>query len=112
MLTGEIASRMHITSGTMTSLLDNLERKRYVSRTSDPGDRRRVLVDITPAAQAVLDETLPEVQQVARLLFERIGVQRQQQLLEILDEVRRAAAELPADLPAPAPRRRPKRLTR
>lgn len=112
MLTGDVALRMHVTSGTVTSLLDNLERKKYVARTSDPEDRRRVLVDITPAAHAVLDETLPEVQQIARLLFERVGAQRQQQLLEILDDVRRAAADLPNDLPAPAARRRPKRLSR
>jgi DNA-binding MarR family transcriptional regulator len=112
MLTGEVAARMHVTSGTVTSLLDNLERKKYVSRTSDPDDRRRVLVDITPAAQAVLDETLPEVQQVARLLFERVGVQRQQQLLDILDDIRRAAEGIPDELPPAEPRRRPKRLTR
>ena len=48
MLTGEVAARMHITSGTVTSLLDNLERQNYVVRSSDPDDRRRVLVDITP----------------------------------------------------------------
>ncbi len=113
MLTGEVAARMHITSGTVTSLLDNLERKGYVVRSSDPDDSRRVLVDITPAAQVVLDETLPEVQQVARRLLDRVGAERQQVLLEILDDIRQAVAELPDDLPAPEPRRRrPGRLTR
>jgi DNA-binding MarR family transcriptional regulator len=112
MLTGELASRMHITSGTVTSLLDNLERKDYIVRSSDPGDRRRVLVDITPAAQAVLDEVLPAIQQTARQLLDRIGVERQQALLDILDDIRDAVAEIPEPLPAPAPRRRPARLTR
>lgn len=112
MLTGEVAARMHVTSGTVTSLLDNLERKKYVSRGNDPDDRRRVLVDITPAAQAVLDEALPEVQQVVQLLFERVGVQRQQQLLDALDDIHRAAEEIPDTLPPAEPRRRPKRLTR
>ena len=45
---------MHITSGTLTSVLDTLEGSGYV---------RRVLVDLTPTAQAVLDRLLPEVQQ-------------------------------------------------
>jgi DNA-binding MarR family transcriptional regulator len=111
-LTGEVATRMHITSGTVTSLLDNLERKGYVKRSSDRDDRRRVLVDVTPTAQAVLDEVLPAVQQVARQITDRIGVQRQQALLDILDEIRQAVAELPGDLPEPQPRQRPKHLTR
>jgi DNA-binding MarR family transcriptional regulator len=106
MLTGEVGTRMHITSGTVTSLLDNLERKHYVIRSSDRDDRRRVLVDITPAAQALLDEALPAIQQVARQLVDRIGPQRQQVLLDILDEIRQAVAELPDDLPEPHPRQR------
>jgi len=111
MLTGEVAARMHITSGTVTSLLDNLERKQYVVRSSDRDDRRRVLIDITPAAQALLDEALPAIQQVARLLVDRIGPERQQVLLDILDEVRHAAADLPEDLPEPQPRQRPRHIT-
>ena len=109
MLTGEVAARMHITSGTVTSLLDNLERKGYIIRSSDRDDRRRVLVDITPAAQAVLDEALPVVQQVALQIAARIGVERQQALLDTLDEIRQAVAELPDELSAPQPRQRPKR---
>jgi DNA-binding MarR family transcriptional regulator len=112
MLTGEVAARMHVTSGTVTSLLDNLERKQYVVRSSDRDDRRRVLVDITPAAQALLDQVLPAIQQVARRLTDRIGPERQQLLLDLLAEVRQAAAELPDELPEPKPRQRPRRLTR
>jgi DNA-binding MarR family transcriptional regulator len=112
MLTGVVAARMHITSGTVTSLLDNLEQKHYVVRSSDPDDRRRVLVDITPTAQALLDDALPAIQQVARQLVDRIGPQRQQALLDILDEIHQAAAELPDDLPEPQPRQRPNRITR
>jgi len=112
MLTGEVAARMHITSGTVTSLLDNLERKHYVVRSSDRDDRRRVLVDITPAAQALLDEALPAIQQVARQLIDRIGTQRQQALLDVLDEIRDAAAEIPDELPPPQPPQRPNHHTR
>lgn len=112
MLTGEVAARMHITSGSVTSLLDNLERKNFVVRSSDPDDRRRVLVNITPEAQAVLDQALPAIQQVTRQLIDRIGTQRQQALLDTLEEIRQAFADLPDDLPLPKPRQRPDRLTR
>ena len=88
------------------------ERDEYVVRSADADDRRRVLVDVTPAAQAVLDQVLPEIQQVSRRIFDGMGAQRQQALLDVLDDIRQAIAELPADLAAPEPRRRPDRLTR
>jgi len=112
MLSGEVGTRMHITSGSVTALLDNLERKGYVVRTSDAADRRRVLVDVTPAAQALLDDLLPAVQQVCRTLLDRLGAERQQLLLDILDEIRVAVGEVPDELPVPERRRRPKQLTR
>ena len=63
MAAGAVGARMHITSGTMTSVLDTLERNGYIERLTDPDDRRRVLVDVTPEAQAVLNRLLPEVVQ-------------------------------------------------
>jgi len=103
---------MHITSGSVTSLLDNLERKGFVVRSSDADDRRRVLVDITPAGQAVLDDLLPGVQQLTRLLAKHLDARQQRDLLDALDAVRSGVAEIPDDLPPPPPRRRPARLTR
>ena len=103
---------MHITSGSVTALIDNLERKDYIKRLTDPGDRRRILVDITPKAQKVLDQMLPEVQQLSRTLLEPLGATAQQALLDTLGQVRVALADLPTDLPPPKPRKRPKHLTR
>ena len=111
-LTGEVAARMHITSGSVTSVLDTLEGKGYVVRSSDPGDRRRVLVDITPAAQQVLDECLPNIQQAADLVVAQLDDAQQSALLNALELVRASIAQLPTDLPPPAPRQRPQRLTR
>ena len=112
MLTGEVATRMHVTSGTVTSLLDNLERKDYVVRSSDRDDRRRVLVDITPAAQAILDEALPAIQALNTKITELVSIEQQQTLLDILEGIRQAVLALPADLPAAPPRLRPEHLTR
>lgn len=107
MLTGEVGVRMHITSGSVTSLLDNLEQKGLVERSSDPNDRRRVLVDVTPTACNLLDQLLPEVQQVSRHIFGPIGSADQEALLSILGSVRTSISEVPEALPAARPRRRP-----
>jgi len=103
---------MHITTGTMTSVLDTLERSGYVKRIADPNDRRRVLVDITPDAQAVLDQMLPEVQHVIAAAMATIDEEALEDLLDALAVVSAAIAALPDTLPPVAPRRTPAHLRR
>ena len=110
--TGEISARMHITTGTMTTVLDTLERNGYISRLADPDDRRRVLVDITPAAQAVLDQMLPEVQQLAKALIGVLDDDALQNLLGTLATVTASIERAPQELPPPAARRTPGKLRR
>jgi DNA-binding MarR family transcriptional regulator len=109
---GEVSARIHITSGTMTSVLDTLERNGYVQRLADPSDRRRVHVEITPAAQGILDRMLPEVQQACTAVMDALDDQALNALLDNLAAVREAVATMPDDLPAPAPRRTPPHLRR
>jgi len=59
---GHIARQMHMTTGAVTIMLDRLERRGLAKRTRDEQDRRRVHVELTPAAQeriaAVYDELI------------------------------------------------------
>ena len=45
---GELARRVGLTSGAITGVIDRLERGGWVRRTSDPADRRRVIVELLP----------------------------------------------------------------
>jgi len=108
---GELAERMHVTSGTMTSLIDNLERQGLVTRRPDPDDRRRLLIDVTKDAQAILDVVLPEIQQLAKAIFGPIPDRQIQALLSTLEAVERSLETVPSELP-PAVRNRPRRLDR
>jgi DNA-binding MarR family transcriptional regulator len=103
---------MHISTATMTSVLDTLERNGYIRRQPDPADRRRVLVDITPPAQALLDQVLPAVQQIVTATMSPLGDQTRHTLLDALTAANHAQDAAPHDLPPPAPRRTPPYLRR
>lgn len=45
----ELAARSGLTNGAITGVLDRLERAGFARRVSDPADRRRVNVEVTPA---------------------------------------------------------------
>ncbi len=46
-----LAVRMQSTSGTMTALLDRVEKAGFLAREKHPEDRRSLLISITPAGQ-------------------------------------------------------------
>ncbi len=104
---GAVGGQMHITTGTMTSVLDTLERNGYIERLSDPEDRRRVLVDVTPSAQVLLDNLLPEVVQATTAALAGFSAKELDDFLDTLGRVREAIAAVPNDLGPAAPRRTP-----
>jgi len=53
---GRLASEAGLSTGAVTTVLDRLERAGYARRVQDPGDRRRVLVELTPAARRELQQ--------------------------------------------------------
>jgi DNA-binding MarR family transcriptional regulator len=48
---GVLGSRLGMDTGTITPLVKRLEASGFVTRTRDPGDERRVVVDLTPAGR-------------------------------------------------------------
>jgi DNA-binding MarR family transcriptional regulator len=49
-LPSQLAVQLGLTTGSVTAMLDRLERLGYVTRSADPADRRKVVVRITPKA--------------------------------------------------------------
>ncbi len=52
----ELGERLIVTRATVTGLLDSLEQRGFVRRSANPADRRSLVVQITPAGLAVLQE--------------------------------------------------------
>jgi DNA-binding MarR family transcriptional regulator len=106
-----IAERVLITTGSMTSVLDTLEKRGLIQRLPHPDDRRKLLVKITPAAQAILDELLPSFHARERdVISNALSTREQRELLHLIAKVQHAALQASS---APAPhtitRQRPTR---
>jgi DNA-binding MarR family transcriptional regulator len=48
---GRLGTGLGLNSASVTALLDRLERLGHVRRERDPGDRRRILLSVTPSAK-------------------------------------------------------------
>jgi DNA-binding MarR family transcriptional regulator len=105
-----IAERLVVTTGSMTSLLDNLEKRGLVRRLPHPDDRRKLLVDITSDAQAIVDELLPVLHARERdVIGAALTPSEQRTFLRHLAKLQLAASDAQS---APAPHEAKRRRSR
>jgi DNA-binding MarR family transcriptional regulator len=109
-----IADRLLITTGSVTSLLDNLEKRDLVRRLPHPQDRRKLLIDITPTAQAIVDELLPSLHAREReVMSSALSTGEQHELLKLIAKLQHAAIQAQSiSASHAATRRRPSRSSR
>jgi DNA-binding MarR family transcriptional regulator len=60
MSAGDLAEASRLSTGAITAVIDRLERAGLARRVPDPTDRRRVLVELTPKADAATIELMVE----------------------------------------------------
>lgn len=100
-----------VTTASVTSLLDTLERRELVTRSPDPDDRRKVLVELTAAGRELVEAFLPQLVAVQTAILSGLSEPQRHQLVKALTSIRTAAAELDADavVAAARPRGTPRR---
>ena len=109
-----IAERVLMTTGSMTSILDTLQKRGLIKRMPHTTDRRKLLVDITPAAQTILDELLPSLHGREReVISNALSTPEQRELLRLIAKLQHAALQAQTTAaPHAATRQQPSRLHR
>ena len=109
----QVGDRVLIASATMTATLDLLEHRGWIRRTANPGDRRSVLIEITPAGRAITDQMLPGIRTLERSVLSALTPDERAHLLDLLAKILARTAEVAGEQP-PEPltglRVRPARL--
>jgi DNA-binding MarR family transcriptional regulator len=87
---GRLARESGLSTGAVTTVLDRLERAGLARRASDPDDRRRVLVEMTPAAKAASEKLYRPLVEAATEQLRRYSEDE----LALLREYHRVSREL------------------
>ena len=107
----QIGEHLHLTSGTVTTVIDSLEGRGLVERNPHPEDRRKVLVSITEEGRAVVDRYLPEAVAIQTAMLAGLDDDELGTLNELLTRALRSTVGVDPHTVAEeaAPRRRPRR---
>ncbi len=85
----ELAERCEVTRGTITGLLDGLERAGFIERKNHPDDRRMLTIRLTEQGLAFIDEMFPRHFQRFGAMIKRANLSQdeQQQFITILKKI-------------------------
>ncbi len=86
----DIGEKTLMVKGTLTGVLDRLEKKQLIGRAENPQDKRSVLVQLTPAGQRVFENAFPAHLAYLESAFKRLGKQRLATLQQELAALREA----------------------
>lgn len=74
---GEISAKLLKSSGNITLVLDNLERRGLVQRTRQENDRRMVKLSLTEKGEALIERIFPEVAAAITLEMNALTLEEQ-----------------------------------
>ena len=84
MLSGEIVSRMGLTTGRVANILKHMEACGMILRAQDREDKRRVHVSLTDSGRERAEEALRELADSHRALLDHLGARDAGELLRLL----------------------------
>jgi len=83
----DISNAVLINTGSITYVIDKLEKKDYVKRRHCQEDRRVVYIDITEQGKKLMDEIFPKHQQVIEELFSNVTEEEKKTVIDVLKRV-------------------------
>ncbi len=83
----EIAEAACLLNPSLTRIMQLLEKKGLIARKGNPEDRRRVHVEITTAGRDMLVAAQPESLEIAEKLRARVGQDKLDELLDLLNSL-------------------------
>lgn len=84
----QLARRANMTAQSMGEFIKSLEKKQYVTRTTDPSNRRVIQVSLTPEGRQLLVRCEAKVDQAEREFFDCLNGEEIAQMRFFLSRVR------------------------
>jgi DNA-binding MarR family transcriptional regulator len=88
----DIEEAFELKGSSITSLLQGLQRKNFITRRSDPDDERRKIVTVLPKAEALMSDFEAVFREIDERMMQGITPEQQQLLVRTLEQMARNLA--------------------
>ena len=85
---GEISEYMDVSTARVAVLLKKMSEKKLITRTSDPHDKRKVMVSITEEGKKQYCEKMNEIILYAGAIIDHFGVEKMEDFIASCKEIR------------------------
>ena len=86
----ELAERASVLPPSLTRIIKLMKERRLITRSKVKGDGRRAKLAIRPTGLAHIEELAPERRSIYDAIERRYGAERQEQLLDLLEQLIRS----------------------
>jgi DNA-binding MarR family transcriptional regulator len=94
---GAVATGLGVHPSNATRAVDRMVGAGLLSRSDDPTDRRNLVLELTPAGQALVDKVMNERRSAIAKILDRMPASRRRALVPVLRSFAVAAGEVPAE---------------
>lgn len=91
MTPNQLLEKTDVTSGTLTTRIDKLEKKGWVTRVTNATDKRSKSISLTPQGKEVIEQATAQHKKAIKKLFAAITDDEKTKLAEILDKLKHSA---------------------
>ncbi len=84
----QIGKSILISSGSMTYVIDKLEKKGLLKRTDCPNDRRAIFITLTQNGEELMNKIMPEYEEFINKMFDSLNHEEAESLVRLLQKVK------------------------
>ena len=83
----EMSDEIHISKSAVSQMLGVMERKGHIKRETDPTDRRKVLVQLTPEGRTIAEKMIGYADNAFSEMITRFGEQNTEQFISLINKL-------------------------
>lgn len=84
----QIGKNILISSGSMTYVIDKLEKKELLQRSECPEDRRAIYITLTEKGKQFMTETMPQMEDFVSQMFAELSDEKEEIFICLLNKIK------------------------
>ena len=87
---GDLAKKLNVSTARITALLKKLEKNGFITRRTSSKDARRIIIEITPAGIAFVDNLREQTLSKVAQMLDRVGKENIETYIKISQQIKEA----------------------